>query len=164
MSEAPALPRQASNYDGVVEALRARKEELGYSDLELDARAGLAAGHTSKVLGPARTKGMGSVVLELYMAALAVDVVIVDSPAKRALLVKYDGRLATAVRRNHRLSMVQFERMKPMLLRQMSALGNEARNRQLPAMLRSAIARRAGKASAKARRAKRKLDQAGAAR
>lgn len=160
MSESPALPRQASNYDGVVEALRARKEELGYSDLELDARAGLAAGHTSKVLGPARTKGMGSVVLELYMAALAVDVVIVDSPAKRALLVKYDGRLASAVRRNHRLSMVQFERMKPMLFRTAGRigglLGGPARALKLTAKQRSRIARKAGLASA----AKRKLEGA----
>lgn len=153
MSEAtPALPRQASNYDGVVEALRARKEELGYSDLELDARAGLAAGHTSKVLGPARTKGMGSVVLELYMAALAVDVVIVDSPAKRALLVKYDGRLATAVRRNHRLSMVQFERMKPMLFRVAGSLGGYARAAMLSPMQRSKIASNAAKAMHKKRR------------
>ena len=61
MAEAAQVIGEATCYDSLVAALRKRKSELGPADVIVDELAGLAAGHTGKILGgkrvPARRRG-----------------------------------------------------------------------------------------------------------
>jgi hypothetical protein len=84
MTDAP--PTRITCYNDLVKAFRARKAELGLSNEGLDDAAGLTRGHTSKLLGPSRGKRIGAVTIEALMLGLAVDLVMVESPEKLAVM------------------------------------------------------------------------------
>jgi hypothetical protein len=78
----PELPRLvAYDYDDIVAALRARKEELFLNHLELDARCGLAAGYTAKVMGLRRTtygtfnRNLGPAAWDALLSALRMHLI-----------------------------------------------------------------------------------------
>lgn len=88
-------------YNDLVDALRARKAELGLSDDVLDEVAGLTKGHTNKVLGPSRERGIGAATLEAYLIALAIDLVMVENAKKLVEMQPYySAREETRVRIN----------------------------------------------------------------
>jgi len=63
-------------------AFRARREELGLSQLELDDLAGLQDGYTGKIeAGPVRGRSFGEVSLPLILDALGVRLVLVPKDA-----------------------------------------------------------------------------------
>ena len=110
------------NYNDLVAAFRARKEQLGLSDSNLDDAAGLTPGHTNKVLGPSRERGIGSVVLEAYLMALAIDLVMVASAEKLAVMQPhYDQRKETRVRTNHAIGDRVLSRAMSKLAKQLAA-------------------------------------------
>lgn len=123
-------------YNDLVEALRSRKASLGLSDATLDDIAGLTAGHTNKVLGPSRDRGIGAATFEAYLMALAIDLVMVESKSKlKTMRPHYEGRKDSHVRTNHRLSGAGVSRI-------MSELGRR-RQAKYTAEQRSEYARRA---------------------
>jgi hypothetical protein len=149
-----------TDYNSWVEALRARKAELGLSDSELDHRAFLAAGHTSKVLGPSRVRGIGASVFDSYMAALAFDLVMVPNPGKLANVASsaLAKRNECHVRKNHRVGKMAISRVMKELSRKSVAMlshgaharfgrkGGKARAKLLTQDQRSKIARKAARA------------------
>jgi hypothetical protein len=58
-------------------ALRARAEALNISRETLDAAAGLAAGHASKILAPRPIKRIGGRTLPLLLGALGLRLVLI---------------------------------------------------------------------------------------
>lgn len=131
-------------YNDLVEALRSRKASLGLSDATLDDIAGLTQGHTNKVLGPSRDRGIGAATFEAYLMALAIDLVMVESRSKlKTMQPHYEARKSSHVRTNHRVSNAGLSRI-------MSELGRR-RQAKITAAERSEIARkRAWKRWAKA--------------
>jgi hypothetical protein len=49
---------EATDHEGLVAALYARKEAIGVSDRVLDEISGLSPGHVSKLIGPGRERGL----------------------------------------------------------------------------------------------------------
>ncbi|MBI3700583.1 MAG: hypothetical protein HY242_09105 [Afipia sp.] len=78
----------ASDYSGLVDLLRARKESLGYTCETLDEVAGLPSGYVGKLLGPGMVKKLGHLSLGLMLDALGLRIVLVEDPrlAKKAVL------------------------------------------------------------------------------
>jgi hypothetical protein len=144
-----------TSYNDLVTALRARQDELGLSCAALDELTGLAAGYTAKVLGPARTRIMSGMSIDLYLTALAIDLEVVPSAEKlRRMERRWEKRIGSHVRRNHKISNEQIERVKPHVLKQWSHHANIARMVRTTPEVRRAIASKAGKASGRARRLK----------
>jgi hypothetical protein len=89
-------------YNDLVAALKARQASLALSDAVLDEVAGLTPGHTNKVLGPSRERGIGAATFEAYLMALAIDLVMIENAEKLAQMRShYDGRRESHVRTNH---------------------------------------------------------------
>lgn len=72
-----------SDYDAMIEALRARAAELGLAYAQIDEIAGWASGYTGKLLGPAQIKTM--TVLRQIEAAQSVGFRIAFLPDPAAL-------------------------------------------------------------------------------
>jgi hypothetical protein len=66
-----------ADWESLIQSLNARRELSGISFVELDDLAGLPDGYTSKVLGPARTKGLGALSLTTLLGALKMKIALV---------------------------------------------------------------------------------------
>ncbi len=127
-----------TDYQSFIALLRARKEQLSLSDLALDDFAGLAPGHTGKVLGPSQVKGMGVLSFTLLLDALGLSGTLHVDPAKAARL---SGRWAGAasrrsfVRPNGPMSV---KRARPIVLSAAARKAAKARWAKAPPELRAA--------------------------
>lgn len=139
-------------YNGLIEAFRARKAALRLSDEVLDELAGLTRGHTSKVLGASRGRGIGAVVLEGYLTALAIDLVMVENPDKLAELEYAQRNERTIHKRAYRLSKQAMAHARNLIYAEFGSRGGKARARNLTAEQRSEIARAAALAMHRKRR------------
>jgi hypothetical protein len=86
-----------ASYADLIEAFRARLAELELPYLGADAVAGLAEGHTSKLM--CQTKGFGRISLGAMLDALGCDLVLVENPAKAARAREAAQRLGVEPRR-----------------------------------------------------------------
>jgi hypothetical protein len=162
MTFEPNEPRVAAGavatcHDELVDALRARKEELALSDSLIEQIGGLAPGHASKLLGPAREKNLSRLSLDVLLKVFAVKIVLVpDGEQAQKMQDRWERRDNSQIHINgHRVSKSLMERARPLVRSEFARQGNKARNEQLARELRVAIARKAGRASAAARRRKR---------
>lgn len=140
----------------LVEALRARVDALNVSRAEIDRIAGLTPGYASKLLSVPPIKYFGPLTAApafwAMVGCLGLAVQLVEDPAATARFsTKLEGRNGKYVRQH---AFVSSGRV-PWLIkadnaREMAAL----RVAKVPAWKRRQIARKAGRASAKARRAK----------
>jgi hypothetical protein len=92
-----------TDYDSFVELLRARKAELGLSNDVMDDLAGLARGHSDKLVGPSQTKGIGPVTFGLVLDVLGLSGTLYVDPAKAAKLEerwRRDQRMESRARNN----------------------------------------------------------------
>lgn len=88
---APALYAVLWDYGQLIEALDARRIELGLSHDEWNERAGLAIGFTSKACGPGQTAKFGHLSLFKAVRQLGLRIVLeVDDRATKTIL---DGRV-----------------------------------------------------------------------
>jgi hypothetical protein len=84
------------NYSELHAALRRRADELNVSRATLDSVAGLADGHSSKILGPGQVKKLGHVSLGALLGGLGLKIVLVED---EAALRRIQSRLAPRRRR-----------------------------------------------------------------
>jgi hypothetical protein len=75
------MTRLIRNIDDLVEAIRARRDELGITCETMDAISGLSAGHSAKLA--CGTKGIGRVSLPAVLGALGAALVLVEDPEQR---------------------------------------------------------------------------------
>jgi hypothetical protein len=68
-------PKVVDSIPKLLDLLRHRRDELDVPHLTIDAIAGLADGHTSKLLAPNATKGLGYISLPCLLRALALGIV-----------------------------------------------------------------------------------------
>ena len=70
-------------YDGLIDALKQRREDLGMSQFELEHISGLQHGYCSKLEAPASAtyaRGTGRVSFPLWLGALGLAIVLVEAP------------------------------------------------------------------------------------
>ena len=68
------------DYGGLVEALRARCDELNVAGITLDDLAGLAVGHVNKLLCPQPMRVLGPVSLPALLGALGLQLIVAEDP------------------------------------------------------------------------------------
>jgi hypothetical protein len=155
---APRTLALCRDYEDLVQALRARQDEIGLSNHLLDELAGFTEGHTDKLIGPSRTKTLGSFSLQTLLDALGLSFVIVEDLDKvRRMESRWEQRqqcYVVPITKRRRVNQV---------IRENGRLGGLKRAAELSPMLRQKIARKAGIASGKARRAKRRAPRSLAA-
>lgn len=138
-----------TNYDEMVDVLRARKSELGLSDAVVDELTGLPTGYTGKVLGPARVKKMGALSLWLMLEVLAFDMRLDSSVEKAAKMQeRWEKRSeGQANEKNHArpVSMRTLARKHRDTFRASAKAANRARQAALSPEQRTKLARRAAK-------------------
>jgi hypothetical protein len=103
-----------TDYQSFVALLRAQKERLGLSDLQLDAIAGLTDGHTGKLLGPAMVKTIGGLTFTPLLDALQLSGTLFIDGTKP--LRKAERRAERAVRDNGRVGRDAIQRARPAVL------------------------------------------------
>jgi hypothetical protein len=74
IKETPFAERRCQNYAALIKAFDQRRCELGFSQLELDARAGWADGYAGKLI--AMNKNMGRLSFGLMVDALGLEIVV----------------------------------------------------------------------------------------
>jgi predicted DNA-binding transcriptional regulator AlpA len=73
-----------TEYDQLVTALVKRRETLGISSMELDARSGMQEGYVSKLenYGRPQGRGMGPETFPLWLGGLKCGIILVDLPRR----------------------------------------------------------------------------------
>lgn len=74
-----------TDYDGLVAALTTRRNDMGLSCAEIDARAGMQENYTNKLENwrkPSYGRGAGPEILPLWIGGLRVGIVLVAIPRK----------------------------------------------------------------------------------
>jgi hypothetical protein len=167
IADAPHTLAMCRDYDSIVSALRARQDQLGLSNHLLDELSGFADGHTDKLLGPSRIKSLGAFTLRTLMDTLAVSFVMIEDMDKvRRMESRWEKRqecYVVKLSNRRRVSQKLAEELRPAVAKEMGRIGGQKRAAVLSPKLRQDIARKAGKASAKARRAKRLATRSSAA-
>ncbi len=142
-------PRQIAtvrDYDGLIEALRARALEIGATREAIDEVGGLQKGYAAKVLAPSAVKGLGRMSMGPVLGALGLMLVVVEDVAAMA---KYSSRLGIGQRAymlngvQNRPIILKFSRRHMRKLGKLSAAG---RMKKMPKWKRSRVARQAAKA------------------
>jgi len=86
----PIVSPVIQTYDDLVSAMRARRESMGMTVIELEAKSGLQDGYTSKLENPGARwgRGVGPDTLPLWLGGLRVGIVLVDLPRRPRCLAK----------------------------------------------------------------------------
>jgi hypothetical protein len=81
------MTRLIRNIDtDLIEAIRARRDELGITHETIDAIAGLPSGYCSKLLAPEPMKRLGKISIPAMLGALGVALVLVEDTAQIGLV------------------------------------------------------------------------------
>jgi hypothetical protein len=83
-----AVARMISSYDDLVSAFRERVDGLNISRRELDHLAGIAAGHSGKLLGERQVKRFGAVTLGPVLGALGLKLILIEDPEQTVKIRK----------------------------------------------------------------------------
>jgi hypothetical protein len=136
-------------HQDIADVFRLMKERLGLTNEFCDDAGGLAKGHCDKILGPSESKNWGPTTFDLFCEMFAVEFrVHVDLEAAKRMLAVWEGRERPLYpdAKVARISKKLIARAKPHVLRDLSRVGNAARNAMLPGEHRSKIARKAARA------------------
>lgn len=68
-----------NGYQGLIAAIRARKEELRMSDRDLEELAGLTPGHVSKILTPGANRVLGPLSMGRILRTLGIDLIVAEN-------------------------------------------------------------------------------------
>lgn len=141
-------------HDDLIEAFRVMKDILGLSNTFCDDTIGITAGHTDKVLGPTRAKGLSSFMFDNFSELFAVEFEMrINLDAAKRMQSRWEGRENGRIHvDSSRVSKRMMERAKPQVLKASAKHANTARNTMLSREHRSKIARKAAKARWRKRR------------
>jgi len=82
------VARMIGSYDDLITAFRERVDGFNISRHELDFLAGLAIGHSGKLLGHRQVKRFGSVTLGPILGALGLKLILIEDPEQTAKILK----------------------------------------------------------------------------
>lgn len=143
-----------TGYDGLIVAVRARVAETGLNSRMIDELSGLTAGYTGKLLGAAQIEQFGLTGLLAIAATLGLAFDVKIDPEQEALMRPHwepGEHMQRRALRKARLGRTTIKRVLPDAAREMQSRAADVRNHRLTPAQRSAIARKAGKASGRAR-------------
>jgi hypothetical protein len=145
----------ARNTDEIADRLHERKNALGLSDALCDELGGLASGHTGKLIGTARSRGLGRLTLDILSGVLGVSfLVVVDMEKVRRMGKRWEKRNGDRIHiRAHRLSKAAAAQAKLEIYRELGSRGGKASARHRSAEQRSKLASKAAHAMHAKRRA-----------
>lgn len=144
----PRVIATAHDYASLIEAFRAVKAQLQLSNETVDALCGFTKGQCDKLLGPTCARAFSPLTFNGLAWCLALKIeVSLDMNRVREMQAHWETRNGAQARAlPSRISKVIVARAKPIVLSDLSKLGNEARQLMLPGKHRSQIARKAGRA------------------
>jgi hypothetical protein len=152
----PALTKvvgRASDYDGAIAAIKARVSEVGISYAKLDELAQLPEGWSGKTLGDGHVKQLSWRSFLAMIESLGMGCLFYVDPKLVEQMRPHWEKCDPVMRRTLRRAPIgkrTLERMMPDVTRELQRRSRES-YRKLSAEKRSAIARKAGKASGRAR-------------
>jgi hypothetical protein len=130
-------------YDDLVQVIRARRDELDVPHEIIDDIAGLAAGHTSKLLTPRPMKLIGPVSWNVF-EALGMSLVAIENGA--ALARSRRSHKWRQRRQDQMLSTHAYPGREPEKFKALGAIGGLRRAKKLSPAQRRKIARKAARA------------------
>ena len=138
----------------LIEALRARKNELGLSNRLCDDLGGLTSGHTDKVLGPTGTRGLTPLTLDVFLEMFAVEIVLRPNlEAARRMESRWEQREAGKVAPPASvMSKALLDKAAPIIFREAGKRGAAKRNALLDPEQRIKIAKKAARKSSRLRK------------
>jgi hypothetical protein len=147
---------EATCHDQLVDLLRARKEQLGLSNAFVDDLIMLAGGHTDKLLGPARKRGLSPFTMDAMLTALALKLIVVQDDEQTARMAPRwaarDGRQLRSPVRTAVVAPALVRRAKFAVMREAGRAGGKARWRGISSEARSALMTRVSWARASVRK------------
>jgi hypothetical protein len=135
----PRCLGEVSSCEELATVLRSRQDELQLSNQFLDYIIPVSEGHTNKILGPARSRGLTALSLNGLLSALALRPRVVEDPAQLALMrPRYEQRDAGQVRASRtRIAKEVIKRAKPAVVRALGRSGGLKTWRMIDPRLRS---------------------------
>jgi hypothetical protein len=101
--------------DDIILALRARKDELGLSNVVLEELAGVCAGHWDKACGVTRVRVPTLDTLMMFAGALGLAIQFLPDPDAK-IARRWERRKEQRVHDNGRISKVAIKRARPIVL------------------------------------------------
>lgn len=148
-----------NGYQGLVAAIRARKDEMRISDNELEDLAGLTRGHVSKLLAPGASKTLGPLSMGRLLRSLGLELIVAENAGQTAKIRElYSERNETRVRKRAVMA-IAIEAPPPWLLNR--ERGRQLRQIQLSRLTPEQRSRIAKKAARNRRRRQREKQAAG---
>jgi DNA-binding phage protein len=121
-----AIPRVLPDEAALLDAIDARRIELGLSNTNLEQIAGLTAGHATKALGPSRKRSPTLATIDKVMLALGLSFVLVCDSAKiDRMSPSWRRRNEAQVR--HRLGATTLRRACPAIMGQLARKASRPR-------------------------------------
>jgi hypothetical protein len=111
----------------LLDAVEARRTQIGLALADLDRLSGLALGHSSKCLSPARLKCPTTRTLYALLDALALSIVLAVDPAKAARVSPSWRRRDETHVRDRALSPRALERARPVVLAELARKASRQR-------------------------------------
>lgn len=158
-----------TDYDGMIEAMRARKDELQLTDKAIDELALLPDGYTAKLFGAARIKNVGPQSMGALLDVLCFEAHLVpnleglERLARRRAKIENDGKRLRPPPVLARLSSRAINRLMPDVASAMGKLGaskgGHARAAKLSPSRRRMIARKAARCMHAKRKMKKKIKE-----
>jgi hypothetical protein len=165
MTEPLAVVR---DYEDLLQAIRMRRDQLAVTHAVLDDVSGLQIGYVSKMLADPPVKNMGIMAMGPLLGALGVQLLMVEDPEAFA---RVRGRLTVSSRKGMHTDWIRdssysrwaglmgkrsSDKRAPAERKRIARLAGMARARSMTAEQRIALAKIANRASAKARKRRRK--------
>lgn len=145
----PLAPIVIRSLDDLLDAFRARKDELRLSNETVDRLAGIASGHCDKTLGPSQKRKLTRLTFDLFLDVLALEIHVVPNlDAARVMEKRWEGRIGNYRAKDYRhvpnrIGKRIIEQAKPLLMAELGKLGAQKLNGMRTAAHRSESARNA---------------------
>jgi hypothetical protein len=141
--DAPRVLGEFSDYDELINALRARAAELNLSGEAIDTVSGLTSRYSQKLLGPHQVRRLGATSLGPFFGALAVRALLIEDKAAAARIrSQTTPRNQSYVRDGMRAGSVHLM-LTDRFMRKIRKKGGENSRKYLGKRLRKQLARKA---------------------
>lgn len=144
MTNNPAVLAEVYRYTDLIDAMRARQNQLGISIETIEEISGLSKGLPAKILGPSGIKNLGPMSFGVMLETLGLKLLVVPDPqAEQKMRGKWAKRVGH-VANTHPISIERSQKRFPSnIFRALSHRAAAARRVKIPAERRRQIARRA---------------------
>jgi hypothetical protein len=111
----------ATSFDELIDALGEMRVKRKLSYANLDELVGLTRGHSEKILGPARVRGLSPVIFDALLPALGIRLAVIEDPeAIAAMARRWEPRDESNVRNSQRISRRLLDRARPFVLQELA--------------------------------------------